>query len=348
MVVTSQGNHTTPVTPPPGGAVGAAGAEATTAASSSGNPAITKGKNTGRTKRPAATRSVAARRRDLPVALLLILPSVLGFAVFYAYPTLRGIYLGFTDFHVLTPPNWVGLANFREMFGDDVFWHSLLVTVYFVVLSVVAGTLISLVTAVILHRVTRSSALRGVILMPFLISNVIAALVWQWMLDPHLGVINIVLDHVIGHSILFLGSGPWAIPSLAAISVWKWMGYYSLLIFAGLQTIPPTIYEAGRVDGASEFQMFRRLTVPLLRPILVMVVVLTVINAFQVFDIVAVTTKGGPANASNVLQMYIYDKAFRQFDFGYAATMSLALFVLLITVTFTQLRLARADESDLS
>ena len=242
----------------------------------------------------------------------------------------------------------MGLANFHELLHDDVFWHSLLVTVYFVVLAVVFGTLVSLVTAVVLHRVTRSSALRGVILLPFLISNVIAALVWQWMLDPQLGIIDIALKHLTGHSILFFGSGSWAIPSLAAISVWKWMGYYALLIFAGLQTIPGTIYEAGRVDGASEIQMFRRLTVPLLRPILVMVVVLTVINSFQVFDIVQVTTKGGPANASNVLQMYIYDKAFSQFDFGYAATMSLALFALLIAVTFTQLRLARADESDLS
>jgi ABC-type sugar transport system permease subunit len=171
--------------------------------------------------------------------------------------------------------------------------------------------------------------------------------VWAWMLDPQLGVVNIVLEKLTGHSILFFGSGSWAIPSLAAIGVWKWMGYYTLLIFAGLQTIPPTIYEAGRVDGASEPQMFRKLTVPLLRPILVMVVILTVINSFQVFDIVQVTTGGGPANASNVLQMYIYDKAFRQFDFGYAATLSLALFALLIVVTFTQLRLARADESDL-
>ena len=126
------------------------------------------------------------------------------------------------------------------------------------------------------------------------------------------------------------------------------MGYNAVLIFAGLQTIPATVYEAGRIDGASEFQMFRRLTVPLLRPILVMVVILSVISSFQVFDIVQVTTKGGPANASNVLQMYIYDKAFRQFDFGYAATMSLALFVMLIAITFTQMRLARANESDLN
>lgn len=341
MVVTSQGKLTQPATPPP--------AEVTTTATASGRtPRVRKTPGARRPGRSTPTRSAAARRRDLPAALLLILPAVAGFAVFFAYPTLRGIYLSFTDFHVLTPPHWVGLANFHEMAGDDVFWHSLLVTVYFVALSVFFGTLVSLVTAVVLHRVTRSSLLRGVILLPFLISNVIAALVWQWMLDPSLGVINSVLKAVTGHSILFFGSGGWAIPSLAAISVWKWMGYYALLIFAGLQTIPPTIYEAGRVDGAGEFQMFRRLTIPLLRPILVMVVVLTVINSFQVFDIVQVTTRGGPANASNVLQMYIYDKAFRQFDFGYAATLSLALFALLITVTFTQLRLARANESDLS
>jgi len=126
------------------------------------------------------------------------------------------------------------------------------------------------------------------------------------------------------------------------------MGYNAILIFAGLQTIPATIYEAGRVDGATEFQMFRRLTVPLLRNILVMVVILTVIGSFQVFDIVQVTTKGGPANASLVLQMYIYNKAFTQFDFGYAATMSLALFAMLIGITFAQLRMTRANESDLN
>jgi multiple sugar transport system permease protein len=339
VVVTSQGNHTTPVEPPSG----ATGSVATTAASSS-----KKHSNQPKSGRGMPTRSAAARRHDLPVALLLIVPSVVGFAIFYAYPTFRGIYLSFTDFHVLTPPTWTGLANFRELVHDGVFWRSLWVTAYFVVLSVIFGTVISLVTAVVLHRVTRSSTLRGVILLPFLISNVIAALVWQWMLDPQLGIVNIVLKHLTGHSIMFFGSGHWAIPSLAAINVWKWMGYYALLIFAGLQTIPLQIYEAGRVDGASEVQMFRRLTVPLLRPILAMVVVLSVINAFQVFDIVAVTTQGGPANASNVLQMYIYKKAFRQFDFGYAATMSLALFALLIAVTFTQLRLARADESDLN
>ncbi|HTI20017.1 MAG TPA: sugar ABC transporter permease [Kutzneria sp.] len=300
---------------------------------------------------PVATarrRRPGIRRGHLPLALLLIAPAVIGFAVFFAYPTVQGIYYSFTDFHVLSAPNWVGLDNFKQLLGDDVFWHSLWVTVYFVLLSVVFGILISLVTAVIMHRLTRSTLVRGIVLLPFLISGVVAAMTWSWMLDPGLGIVNSVISKLIGHPLLFFGDSALAVPSLAAISVWKSMGYNAILIFAGLQTIPATIYEAGRIDGAGEFQMFRRLTVPLLRNILVMVVILTVIGSFQVFDIVQVTTKGGPQNASLVLQMYIYNKAFSQFDFGYAATMSLALFAMLIAITFTQLKMTRAGESDLS
>lgn len=287
-----------------------------------------------------------SHRNDWKLALFLIAPAVIGFAVFAVYPTLRGIYLSFTDFHVLSPPVWTGLDNIQHLLRDQMFWQSLGITLYFVVLSVGFGIMISLTTAVILHRLTSSSFLRGLVILPFLISGVVAALVWQWMLDPQLGIVNVVLESLTGETIKFLGSPEWAIPAIAAISVWKSMGYNAILIVAGLSTIPNEVYEAGRLDGASEVQMFRRLTVPLLRPILAMVVVLTVISAFQVFDIVAVTTKGGPAHASNVLQLYIFDKAFNQFDFGYAATMSLALFAMLITITFLQMRLLRANESD--
>ncbi|NQX35148.1 carbohydrate ABC transporter permease [Herbiconiux sp. VKM Ac-2851] len=287
-----------------------------------------------------------AHRNDGRLAWVLIAPALLGFLVFFLYPTLRGIYLSFTDFKVLTPPTITGFDNFVRLFGDQVFWSSLGVTVYFVLLSVVFGMTISLVTAVVLHRLTSNTVVRGIIILPFLISGVVAATTWSWMLDSQLGVVNMLIEQLTGEPIMFLGSRAWAIPSIAMISVWKSMGYNAIIIFAGLQTIPPTIYEAGRIDGANEVQMFRRLTLPLLRPILAMVLVLTVIGSFQVFDIVAVTTKGGPANASNVLQMYIYDKAFGQFDFGYGATMSLALFAMLIIITFLQMRLMRASESD--
>jgi ABC-type sugar transport system permease subunit len=287
-----------------------------------------------------------SHKKDWRLAIFLILPAAVGFVFFAVYPTFRGIYLSFTNFRILTPPTWAGLANYKELLSDGVFWNSLGVTVYFVVLSVGIGIVISLLTAVILHRLTKSTVIRGLVILPFLISGVVAALVWQWMLDPELGVVNIILKALTGHTVLFLGSSNWVIPSIAFIAVWKSMGYNAILIFAGLQTIPGEIYEAGRIDGAGEVRMFTRLTLPLLRPIMAMVIILTVIGAFQVFDIVAVTTKGGPANASNVLPLYIYTTGFSEFDFGYAVTMSMALFVMLLAITFFPMRLMRANETD--
>ncbi len=288
-----------------------------------------------------------AHRGDARLAWVLIAPALVGFVVFAAYPTLRGIYL---ELHRLRGahrrPSGSASTTTGSSLHDEVFWSSLGVTVYFVVLSVSLSLVVSIVTAAVLHRLTSSTVIRGLIILPFLISAVVAGTVWWWMLDSQLGIVNVVIKALGGDGVQFLTSRTWAIPSVALISVWKQMGYTAIIIFAGLQTIPPTIYEAGRVDGASELRMFRKLTLPLLRPILALVVVLNIIGAFQVFDIVQVTTKGGPANASNVLQMYIYSKAFGQFDFGYAAAMSLALFVILIAITFLQMRLLRASESD--
>jgi ABC-type sugar transport system permease subunit len=287
-----------------------------------------------------------SHKYDYRLAWLLVAPSILGFLVFTFYPVAAGIYYSFTDFRVLTPAEWIGLENYQKLVADPVFWHSLGVTVYFVALTVVFGILISLATAVVLHRLTKSTVIRGLIILPFLVSSVVAAVTWSWMLDAQLGIVNLVLEGLTGDTYRFLTEREWVIPSIAAISIWKSMGYTTILIFAGLQTIPEEVYEAGRMDGANEFRMFRSITLPLLRPILGMVVILTVIGAFQVFDIVQVATDGGPAQASNVLQKYIYDKAFGQFDFGYASAMSMVLFVMLLIITFTQMRLMRASESD--
>lgn len=297
-------------------------------------------------------RGASSRLGDAGLAWILIAPSALGFLAFAAYPALRSLYLSFTKYQVLTPATWTGIANYQQMFGDGVFWRSLLITFYYVVLTVAGTMVLSIVTAVIIHRLTKSTFLRGIILLPFLVSNVVAAVVWSFLLQPQLGVVNIILNVFGLPSVQFLGNSHWVIPVLAIITIWKSLGYTSILIFAGLQTIPPTVYEAARVDGASEIQMFRSITLPLLRPIVALVLVLTVIGAFQVFDLVAVATSsgsvaaGGPANASLVLQLYIYNQAFGSFNFGYACTMSIALFVMLLFISFFQMRLLRASESD--
>lgn len=287
-------------------------------------------------------------RQDTRTALVFIAPAALGFLVFLVWPTLRGIWLSFTSFNLLTPAEFVGLANYRRLVLDPIFWDSLLVTVEYVLLNIGLQTVLALLIALMMHHLTQSTFLRGVVLAPYLVANVVAAIVWLWILDTQFGVANQLLEWIGIDAIGFLSDETWAIPTIAFINVWRHVGYTALLIFAGLQMLPKTVYEAARVDGAGEIRTFFTITLPLLRPILALVLIMTVIGSFQVFDTVAVTTAGGPANATNVLQLYIYDMAFGRFQFGYASAMSVALLVVLGIITFIQFRLTRAGSSDLT
>lgn len=277
-----------------------------------------------------------------------MLPACVGFAAFYLWPTIRGIYFSFTQYSVLSPPTWIGLKNYTQMIHDDVFWKSVVVTVEFVVITVVVQTVVSMVIAMLMHRVARSVLVRGVILFPFLISGVVVALAWFWMGDYQIGIINEAIRGLGFAGVPFFGQSSTALLTVAFVSVWRGMGYTALLLFAGLLTIPPQVYEASALDGASGLRAFRSITVPLLRPVLAMVLVLSVIGSFQVFDIVAVTTKGGPVDATRVLSYYIYQLAFTESDFGYASAISVVLFVVLALISFIQLRLMRANRSDLA
>ena len=209
-------------------------------------------------------------------------------------------------------------------------------------------TVLALALAVLMHRLTQSTVIRGVLLLPYLISNVVVALLWYWMADYNLGLINQGLDWIGLDRIGFFGDEKWAIPTIALINVWRHMGYTALLIFAGLQAINRDVYEAAAVDGASERRIFFRITLPLLRPVLALVLIITVIGSWQIFDTVAVTTKGGPVDATRTVQVYIFDQAFTRFNFGYASAISVALFLILAVVAFAQLRVMRAGESDQS
>ncbi|KRF22493.1 sugar ABC transporter permease [Phycicoccus sp. Soil802] len=279
---------------------------------------------------------------------MFIAPAALGFAVFFLYPTLRGIYLSFTEYSLFGAPQFVGLDNFAAIADDALFWNSMKVTLWYVVLNIGFQTTIALGLAVLMHRLTKSGIIRGSILLPFLVANVIVALVWFWMLDYQIGIVNTMLGWVGIDPVAFFGSENWAIPTIAFVNVWRHMGYTALLIFAGLQTIPTTVYEAAAVDGATEVQTFRKITLPLLRPVLVLVLIITVTGSFQVFDTVAVTTKGGPINATRVIQVYIVERAFGRSDFGYAAALSVILFIILAVVAYAQNKWLRGGESDLA
>ena len=222
------------------------------------------------------------------------------------------------------------------------------------IINIGLQTILALGIAVLMHRLTKSVVVRGIIVLPWLIPNVVLALLWMWMLDPNLGIVNHYLNAVGISSQGFLGDEGQVIPTLAGINIWRNMGYTALLLFGGLVMIPKSYYEAAALDGAGEWRMFRTITLPLLRPVLALVLVVTLIGSFQVFDTVQIATggfggaPGGPGNSSRVLYLYIFQQAFEFNALGYAAALSVALIVLLCAVAAIQLRMLRADESDLA
>jgi multiple sugar transport system permease protein len=282
------------------------------------------------------------------LAWLFILPSLIGFTVFYAIPAVRGLLISFTNWDLLGTPRPVGLANYAKLFQDPQFWRSLGVTVYYVLLNIPLQTALAIGLAVLMDRLTQSIFVRGVLVLPWLIPNVVVALLWLWLLDPSLGLVNQILGFLGIPRQPFLGSVEQAMPAIAGINIWRHVGYTALLIFAGLQTIPKDIYEAGAIDGATETRMFWSITIPLLRPVLVFVLVTSIIGSFQIFDTIAITTKGGPVNATRVIYWYIYEFAFSRFQMGYATAVAVVLFLILITMTILQMRFLRAGESDLA
>ncbi len=298
--------------------------------------------------RPEQGRWERLRRSEASIAALFLLPSLVGYLLFYLYPTLRGIYLSFTDFNILrNAGDFIGLQNYRDLLSDLLFWNALWVTLKYVVINIAIQTFLAMAIAVLMDRLTKSAAIQGVMVLPWLIPNVVVALLWLWMLDPSLGVVNALLQGVGLPAQEFLGSKDQVIPSIAGINIWRHMGYTALLLFAGLQTVPKDVYEAASVDGAGEWKTFWNVTIPLLRPVLALVLVITMIGSFQIFDTVAVATRGDPANASRVIYYYIFQQAFEFNNFGYAAALAVALLVILLLITLVQMRLLRSGESDL-
>jgi len=297
--------------------------------------------------KPALAVRVSRRYGQLAPALMFLLPALIGFLVFFAWPAVRGLYLSFTDYNLLSDPEFVGGDNYQKLISDPVFWRSMAVTLQYVAINIVVQTIAALGLAVLLHRFTRSMFIRGVVMLPYLIANVIVALVWYWLADYNLGLINSAISAVGLDRIGFFGDSQWAMVTIAMVNVWRHLGYTTLLIFAGLQAIPHDVYEAADVDGAGEFRVFRSITLPLLRPVLAFVLVVTVVGSFQIFDTIAVTTRGGPVDATNAITYYIYNLAFTRFDFGYASALSVILMLILASIALIQMRVLRAGHSDL-
>lgn len=289
--------------------------------------------------------TAAARKRSLTqsnrlTAYAFLLPNVIGFLVFTLIPILVAFGLCFVKWDFANPMEFVGVRNFLKLFRDDGFQISLWNTLYYTVVSVPSTIIIALFLAVILNQKLKGIKLfRTIYFFPYISSMVAVAVVWNMLYHPSMGPINNFLRMIgIQNPPGWTTSVVWAMPAVIIMSVWKQVGYYMVIYLAGLQNIPEQLYEAATIDGASWWQKFRYVTVPMLSPATFLITMLLIIGSFKVFDQIVIMTAGGPGRATNVLVYYIYDQAFLYFKFGYASAAAMVMFLIVLVFTLIQFK----------
>jgi multiple sugar transport system permease protein len=277
------------------------------------------------------------KTRSALVAYAFVGPSLLGVLAFLLAPVVIVAVVSLFRWNLLSAPHFVGLDNYRRMAGDASVWHSVLVTVYFVLLSIPVQTVLALALALLLNQKLRGvKTLRALYVVPWMATPVVMGVVWRWIFDPQNGALNALLGLFGVDPLNWLSSSALALPSVAAVGVWGGAGYTMLFFLAGLQGIPESMYEAARIDGAGGVQQFLHVTLPLLRPTMFFVLVTSIIGSFQAFDTIYSMTKGGPGEATTVLNFKIFSTAFQLFDDGYASALAMLLFGLLLLLTLAQ------------
>lgn len=278
---------------------------------------------------------------------LFLLPGLLGLLMFTIGPLLASLVLTLFQWDLLTPPKFVGFANFVRLSQDKTFWSALRHTLGFIAGYLPLVIVCSLGIALALNAPLRGiGVIRTAFFLPVVSSWVAVALLWSWLFNPKFGLVNYVLSllGVAGPGWLF--DPFWAMPAIILTSVWKDLGFVMVLFLAGLQAIPHDYYEAASLDGANRWQQFIAITVPLLAPTSFFVTIISLINSFQVFDQVWVMTEGGPAGATTVLVEQVVKHAFRYGEMGYASAISWVLFAIVFVVTLLQFRLQRTGAVD--
>ena len=293
------------------------------------------------------------RGREALSFYLFIAPWTLGFLLFILGPIVASLVLGFAQYDVILPAKWIGLANFRELLQDPLFWTSLGNTVYVVCLAVPLGMVIAFGIALLLNqKVSGMAAYRTGYFIPSIVPAVASAALWLYLLQPQWGLVNGLLDLVGIEGPAWLASTRWSKPSIIMLMVWA-SGGTMIIYLAGLQDIPESLYEAAAIDGATRLRKLWHVTLPLMSPTIFFTLVMGIIGTFQVFSVVFVLTDGmgGPLNSTLVYLVYVYRNAFVFFRMGYASAMSLILFLIILALTLLNFRFAGRwvhAEADLS
>ncbi|MBD8014980.1 sugar ABC transporter permease [Microbacterium sp. APC 3898] len=279
---------------------------------------------------------------------LFFLPGLFLYAVFFVYPTVSALFYSFTDWDGLSSSfQFVGIDNYERAFtGDTIFRKTIGNNLKFMLVVVVFQTLVALAFALIVLKNNKTTVfLRALYFFPTILSSVSVAFIWSFIYDPSLGILNQTLE-LVGLDFLaqnWLGNSNIAIYSLAVTQIWFHAGQMLIIFVAGLQAIPDELYEVAKIEGATKWQTFRKVTWPLLAPSATIVVAYTTIQSFKAFDLVFAMTGGGPNNSTEIVATYIFDIAFRSYQFGYASAISVIFMIIIAIITFLQFKALRSD-----
>ncbi|MFD2081284.1 carbohydrate ABC transporter permease [Actinopolymorpha cephalotaxi] len=282
-----------------------------------------------------------ARRRTNLTGWLFISPIVVGVVAFQFFPILVSMAASLTKWDGISPPEFVGLSNFTDIFTDDpLFYTTLWNTTYFTLASIPLTVGIGFLLAVLCaQRVRGVSFFRTAFFAPYVTNVVAIGFVWFWFFHPSDGVVNGLLQQVGIHGPEWLSSSTWAMPAVILVSVWQGVGYPMIILLAGLQGIPEMLYESAKIDGASSFARVRYVTLPLLTPHFLFLLITQFISSFQVFGLIYVMTKGGPGHSTSVYIYNLYENAFAYGKMGYACALAWILFAVIASVTYAQWKL---------
>ncbi|MFD1941821.1 carbohydrate ABC transporter permease [Paradevosia shaoguanensis] len=290
---------------------------------------------------PRPDKPGAMARAEERAAWLFLAPSLVLFLAFTVVPVISALIISFTEWNLFNAVNFVGFGNYVGLLHDEIFLKVLGNTGYFVLVSVPIQIAIALLCALALNRGVRGQTFfRVVYFLPVVTSTVAAALVWSWLFNSNFGLINAGLS-LVGVTDLpkWMGSTKWAMPAVIIVSIWQNLGYAMVLFLAGLQNIHQEVRDAAELDGATGWDRFWTITLPLLSPTMFFVLIISIIGSFQVFELVFVMTKAGPANATNTLVYYIYQNGFQFYQMGYASAAAMILFLIVLVFTLAQYRL---------
>jgi multiple sugar transport system permease protein len=265
-------------------------------------------------------------------------PSFVILAVFIYFPVAYAFGLSLFKWRILRgDPAFIGLGNYQLLLTSEDFWQAMWNTLYFAVGSIPTGMALALVIAILLNRPMRALAIyRTAYFLPTVTSMVAVSVVWMWIYHPDVGLLNYALERLHLPAVRWLNDPRWAMPALILLNIWRGLGYNVIIYLAGLQNVPQHLYEAAQIDGANRWQLFRHVTWPLLTPTTFLILIMAVVNSFQVFTEFSVMTQGGPLGSTTVLVYYLYQQAFQQFNMGYGSALAIVLFLLILGLTLVQ------------